>query len=85
VFPVVLGSGRRLFGEAPLSRFAVASSQPVGPDGVIVLTYVRAWRATRRQTRARDTRASMAMAPIASVNGPFPTSEEPTVGAAFAA
>jgi hypothetical protein len=41
VFPIVLGSGRRLFGEAPLSRFALASSQPVGPDGVIVLTYVR--------------------------------------------
>lgn len=42
VFPIVLGSGRRLFGEVPLSRFSLASSQPVGPDGVIVLTYVRA-------------------------------------------
>jgi dihydrofolate reductase len=42
VFPVVLGSGRRLFEEAPLSRFALASSQPVGPDGVIVLTCVPA-------------------------------------------
>jgi dihydrofolate reductase len=42
VFPIVLGSGQRLFDGAPLTRFTLAASQPVGPDGVIVLTYVRA-------------------------------------------
>jgi len=42
VFPVALGSGRRLFAEAPLSLFTLTSSRPVGPDGVIVVTYVPA-------------------------------------------
>jgi dihydrofolate reductase len=42
VFPIVLGGGRRLFEDAPLTRFALAGSQPVGPDGVTVLTYVPA-------------------------------------------
>lgn len=42
VFPVVLGNGERLFEGAPMSRFALAGSQPVGPDGVTVLTYVAA-------------------------------------------
>src|ERR1700691_2391371 len=36
VFPIVLGSGRRLFGGATLSRFRLASSQPVSPGRVIV-------------------------------------------------
>jgi dihydrofolate reductase len=40
VFPVVLGSGRRLFEGAPRLRFALASTQPVGPDGVTILSYV---------------------------------------------
>ena len=40
VFPLVIGAGKRLFGEtgAPKS-LALASSQPVGSDGVVVLTY----------------------------------------------
>jgi dihydrofolate reductase len=42
VFPIVLGSGQRLFDGAPLTRFTLAASEPVGPDGVIVLTYARA-------------------------------------------
>jgi dihydrofolate reductase len=43
VFPVVLGSGKRLFGESEdLKNFTLAGSQQVGPDGVIVLTYRRA-------------------------------------------
>jgi dihydrofolate reductase len=40
VFPVVLGSGKRLFtdtGDAIALR--LAESQPVGPDGVIILVY----------------------------------------------
>ena len=40
VFPVVLGSGKRLFSEAEDARtLKLAESLPVGPDGVIVLTY----------------------------------------------
>jgi len=42
VFPIVLGSGRRLFEGASLARFTLAASQPVGPDGVTVLTYAPA-------------------------------------------
>lgn len=40
VFPIVLGTGRRLFEGAPLTRFALASTTPIGPDGVTVLTYL---------------------------------------------
>ena len=40
VFPVVLGQGKRMFpdsgGKAPLQ---LAEARPVGPDGVVVLTY----------------------------------------------
>jgi dihydrofolate reductase len=40
LFPIVLGSGKRLFpdGSAP-STLELAECRPVGPDGVIVLTY----------------------------------------------
>jgi dihydrofolate reductase len=43
IFPVVLGSGKRLFGEtsAPVG-LALTESLPVGPDGVVVLTYAPA-------------------------------------------
>ena len=42
-FPVVLGKGRRLFGEgSPTTTLQLADSQAVGPDGVLVLTYQRA-------------------------------------------
>jgi dihydrofolate reductase len=40
VFPVVLGSGKRLFedsGEA--ARLRLVDATPVGPDGVVILTY----------------------------------------------
>jgi dihydrofolate reductase len=40
VFPVVLGSGKRLFGEgAPRTKLRLVDSKPVGPDGVFILTY----------------------------------------------
>ena len=42
-FPVVLGKGRRLFGEgSPTTTLQLADSQAVGPVGVLVLTYQRA-------------------------------------------
>jgi dihydrofolate reductase len=40
VFPVVLGWGKKLFQDGrPRADLKLTSSQPVGPDGVIVLTY----------------------------------------------
>jgi dihydrofolate reductase len=43
VYPVVLGSGKRLFGDkpSPKHRFSLAGAQTVG-DGIEVLTYQRA-------------------------------------------
>jgi dihydrofolate reductase len=40
LFPIVLGSGKRLFAEgtAP-TRLRLADTKPVGPDGVFILTY----------------------------------------------
>jgi dihydrofolate reductase len=43
VHPVVLGQGKRLFQDGrPRTTLKLVSSQPVGPDGVVVLTYVPA-------------------------------------------
>jgi dihydrofolate reductase len=43
VFPVVLGTGRRLFGEtSDKSDWRLTEAKPVGPDGVLVLVYERA-------------------------------------------
>jgi dihydrofolate reductase len=40
VFPTVLGTGRRLFGETPSELpFRLVKSQPVGGDGVTILVY----------------------------------------------
>jgi dihydrofolate reductase len=42
VFPVALGTGRRLFAEMDERKdWALTEAKPVGPDGVIVLTYER--------------------------------------------
>ena len=43
-FPVVLGSGKRLFADdaADKKKLELASSQPVGDDGVVIHTYVQA-------------------------------------------
>jgi dihydrofolate reductase len=38
VFPVVLGSGKRLFGESGMKRLRLADSKSVG-DGVMILVY----------------------------------------------
>jgi dihydrofolate reductase len=43
VFPVLLGTGRRLFGEmGEKTDWRLVESKPVGPDGVIVAIYERA-------------------------------------------
>ena len=43
VFPVILGTGRRLFGETTeKTDWRLAEVKPVGPDGVLVATYERA-------------------------------------------
>jgi dihydrofolate reductase len=40
VFPIVLGSGKRLFGDgATKRRMRLADSRPRGPDGILLLTY----------------------------------------------
>jgi dihydrofolate reductase len=40
VFPTVIGAGKRLFAEAgPQLDLRLVSTQPVGPDGVVILTY----------------------------------------------
>jgi dihydrofolate reductase len=40
LFPIVLGSGKRLFAEgSPRTMLRLVDSMPVGPDGVIVLRY----------------------------------------------
>jgi dihydrofolate reductase len=43
VFPVVLGTGRKLFAEtSEKSDWRLTEARPVGPDGVLVLVYQRA-------------------------------------------
>ena len=43
VFPVILGTGRRLFGELPeKTDWRLTEAKPVGPEGVVVLVYERA-------------------------------------------
>jgi dihydrofolate reductase len=40
VFPIVVGSGKRLFGDgSPKTTMRLVEQKPVGPDGVLVLTY----------------------------------------------
>jgi dihydrofolate reductase len=43
VFPVVLGSGKRLFaGDTPRTVLRLLDAKPIGPDGVVLLTYAPA-------------------------------------------
>lgn len=40
VFPIVLGKGKRLFGDGlPRTKLQLVDSKPVGPDGIVILTY----------------------------------------------
>jgi dihydrofolate reductase len=43
VFPIVLGTGKRLFADAgPPATLRLTEARPVGSDGVLVLIYERA-------------------------------------------
>jgi dihydrofolate reductase len=40
VFPIILGAGKRLFGDSPGTvALRLVESKPVGPDGVVILIY----------------------------------------------
>jgi hypothetical protein len=40
VFPIVLGTGKRLYGDSDrTSVLRLLDCTPIGPDGVVVLTY----------------------------------------------
>jgi len=39
VFPILLGGGRRLFEDGAAASLQLVESKPVGPDGVVILTY----------------------------------------------
>jgi dihydrofolate reductase len=40
IFPVVVGKGKRLFGDAGGTKaMELVDAKPLGPDGVLVLTY----------------------------------------------
>jgi dihydrofolate reductase len=40
LFPIVLGSGKRLFGDCtPPNTLRLVNSRPIGPDGILILTY----------------------------------------------
>lgn len=40
VFPLVLGSGKRLFDGAPLTRLTLTGTRDIGTEGVVIQTYV---------------------------------------------
>jgi dihydrofolate reductase len=42
VFPVALGAGKRLFADGTQARLRLVDTTPVGPDGVVTLSYVPA-------------------------------------------
>lgn len=39
IFPIVLGAGKRLFGDLESIRLTLAQARPVGPDGVLTAIY----------------------------------------------
>jgi len=39
VFPILLGAGRKLFEDGAAAPLQLVESKPVGPDGVVILTY----------------------------------------------
>jgi dihydrofolate reductase len=43
LYPILLGAGKRLFAEGmPRTKLRLVDSKPLGPDGILLLTYVPA-------------------------------------------
>jgi hypothetical protein len=52
IFPVVLGTGKRVFGETSDRKLMrLKESRTVGEDGVVVMIYERAW--SQQESRLR--------------------------------
>jgi len=57
IFPVVLGSGKRLFGDTTdKKRLRLADSKTVG-DGITILIFERAGEVANREAREGDNRS----------------------------
>lgn len=55
VFPIVLGSGKRLFGDGSLHTvLRLVDTKPVGPDGVVILPTDRSDRTQQAARRPGD-------------------------------
>jgi dihydrofolate reductase len=51
VFPIVVGKGKRLFGDTEETKaMKLVDTRPVGPDGVLILTYRPAGKEAEGQT-----------------------------------
>jgi dihydrofolate reductase len=58
IFPVVLGSGKRLFGDTTdKKRRRLADSKTVG-DGITILIFQRAGEVANREAREGDNRSA---------------------------
>ena len=59
IFPVVLGSGKRLFGDrTDKKRLRLADSKTVG-DGITILIFQRAGEVANREAREGDNRSAI--------------------------
>jgi len=59
IFPVVLGSGKRLFGDrTDKKRLRLADSKTVG-DGITILIFQRAGEVANREARESDNRSAI--------------------------
>jgi dihydrofolate reductase len=51
VFPIVVGKGKRLFGDTQETKaMKLVDTKPVGPDGILILTYRPAGKEAEEQT-----------------------------------
>jgi dihydrofolate reductase len=51
VFPIVVGKGKRLFGDTEETKaMKLVNTKQVGPDGVLILTYRPAGKEAEGQT-----------------------------------
>jgi hypothetical protein len=51
VFPIVVGKGKRLFGDTEVTKtMKLVNTKQVGPDGILILTYRPAGKEAEGQT-----------------------------------